>query len=259
MAGQYVVPMRTRVAHEKLRACLEKAWRNLRGDEPPPDAIAMLLGQSALETGYWDSCKNWNLGGVKAPTAEGLFTYYPTLEVLSREKAEALRAKSTAQRPCEFAFDDGGPKVTVRFRPSHPVCRFRAYASLDESAEAYLSLLMAPHYAGALDAARAGDVGGFVRVLSAGRYFTAPEEQYRSSVAFLFDMYRLPCLAGDSEILAALALLDIVVDQGYERAVREFQSRERLFVDGRVGPITRGAIRTALSNRAPPVSPSTVT
>jgi hypothetical protein len=232
----------TPVDHEELRATLASVWANLFGEIAPDDAIAILLAQSAFETNRWSACFNFNICGYKS-TGAGLYTYGTTLEVLPRNVALRYVAASTVDEPCELVHDDGGEKLTVRFKPQHPVCRFRAYRSLGESVTGYVALL-ARRYLAAIEAAREGDVAAFVAQLAKGGYFTAPEDVYRRGVEALYEEYRLPCLSSHAELDEALGRL------GYDgpTAVREFQAEHMspLDVDGVAGPRTRRALREAL-------------
>lgn len=56
--------------------------------------------------------------------------------------------------------------------------RFAKYASLDEAVGAYLRLLGAPRYKGALVRLERADVEGFITTLYAGGYFTLPVQKY---------------------------------------------------------------------------------
>jgi flagellum-specific peptidoglycan hydrolase FlgJ len=68
--------------------------------------------------------------------------------------------------------------------------RFRTYATPEEGARDYVSLL-ARRYPEAFRALQAGDVEGFAAGLHQGRYFTANPETYRAALRRLAEEHRL--------------------------------------------------------------------
>jgi len=198
------------------------------------------MAQSALETTRGEKSVCWNLGGIKATAAE-LHTYYPTREVLSRARADQAIAASMPSASCKLApDDDGGGLAHVIFEPDHPMCRFRAYETLADSARDYLGLLVR-RYPAAIQRARGGDAGGFVVELRRGGYFTGSLVDYERDVGEIFDELREPCLFVAAELRDALARL------GFDD-VPAFQRAAGLKDDDVVGPKTRAAIRARLGS-----------
>jgi hypothetical protein len=242
----YVEAENTPVDHEELRGEIARAWRALMPDFAPTDeGLAIVLAQSAHETGKWAHCWNWNLAGIKSGVSN-LHTYLQTLERMPRALGELAIANSSPEKPCVLESDKGEPTILVRFKPSHPTCRFRAYASLANAVTGFIALL-AGRYRRALERANEGDVDGFVHELRARGYFTAKESDYVAAVRARYDEYRWPCLATVDEVTEALAELGFDPGTNYESAVERFQKDRGLSVDGDVGPKTRAAIRAGLA------------
>ncbi len=149
-AGGDVAPVRTRLTLPQATACLGTAWYRVFGEQAPPQAIALLAGQWAHETGNGASMYNYNFGGIKGVGPSGL---------------------SVSQRTKE-GWGENERSI---------VDRFRAYGSAEEGAEDYVRLL-AKRYGGAIEAARQGDADEFVHQLKARGYFTGNEQVYAVSV-----------------------------------------------------------------------------
>jgi hypothetical protein len=169
----------TAVDANPLGAALVAAWRKLFGVLPARESILVLMAQSALETGRWKACHNWNLGNVKSYAGDGrCFTLFACTEVIAGH--------------------------VVHFTPPDPACRFRAFHTLDEGAIDYLGFLHGlKRYQAAWAELIAGDAAGFVHQLKAGGYFTADEGQYAHNVVSLFHEYaKLPFqVAADEPVI----------------------------------------------------------
>jgi hypothetical protein len=112
--------------------------------------LDVLTAQACHETAHGASMYNYNFGGIKGSSPEGTTARLRTREVLQGK---------------EVSITDG----------------FRAYSTPVAGATDYL-LLLERRFPRAVDAAREGDVDGFVRSLKAGHYFTADPDQYAASV-----------------------------------------------------------------------------
>ena len=158
---------------DKLTPCsalqVAKAFRGametLEGATPRTIRLAVLVAQSALETGRWRSVHCWNFGNVKAgPDYEWLYTQFRCNEVINGK--------------------------AVWFDPPHPQCNFRAFTSIDSGALDHIRFLSSSkRYASAWEAARKGDPAEFVHALKASGYFTADEGPYLKAVVALFNEY----------------------------------------------------------------------
>jgi hypothetical protein len=144
---------RTRLSGEQAASALRSAWTEVRGEPPPAETLSILVGQWAHETGRGASMLNYNFGGLKGTGPSGLSAAYTTRE----------------------GWGEGA---------THGVARFRAYASAEEGARDYVSLL-SRRYPEAVRAAEQGDAAGFVRGLKARGYFTDNEAAYSKSVQSL--------------------------------------------------------------------------
>jgi peptidoglycan hydrolase-like protein with peptidoglycan-binding domain len=184
----------TAVGFLEVARALEAAWSKLLGTAPTREALAVLLAQSALETGHWKKSYCFNLGNQKATSKwEGDYCFYPADEIVTQAQA-ALAFAERAPRT------DGVPGHNVELTPikngmvqvtlhaDHPWCRFRAYTSLNAGAEDYLALLN-KRFKGAWPAIEAGDPERFVRTLRELRYFTASIERYLPPVLQLFGKF----------------------------------------------------------------------
>jgi len=151
--GVDVAPVRTRLTPQQAATALDRAYRTRFGEAPRAETVAILTAQWAHETGRGESMFNYNFGGIKGRGPSGMSVVQRTREGFGAS---------------ERVIED----------------RFRAYASAEEGALDYLSLLDT-RYGEALDAARSGDPAGFVRGLKARGYFTGHEGSYIASVSSL--------------------------------------------------------------------------
>jgi hypothetical protein len=125
---------------------LARAYQAVLGSPPSAATLDLLWAQWALETARGQAMYGNNFGGIKA-----------------------RRGVPGAS----FATSEG-------FGPSRRqvVDRFRTYATPEEGARDYVSLL-ARRYPDAFEAAQRGDLGGFADGLARAGYFTARPETYR--------------------------------------------------------------------------------
>jgi hypothetical protein len=150
---RHVPPTRTPLSGQEAAKALEAAWTKTHGTPPSPSTLSILVGQWAHETGRGASMLNFNFGGLKGTGPSGASTVYRTREGF------------------------GANEVQIQDR-------FRAYASAEEGAGDYLSLLQR-RYPEALQAADRGDPAGFVQALKSGGYFTGDPAAYTRSVTGL--------------------------------------------------------------------------
>ena len=155
------VPLtRTVTSREEIRAALGRSLEQMTGSAPSPAALDILSAQASLETGSGRSMYNFNFGGIKGTSPGGL-----TAVARTHEWEGATRYETRAH--------------------------FRAYGSLDEGAQDFLSLLQR-RYGDAVEAASRGDVGGYAHALKQGGYFTGPEARYANDLRELLGMPRGP-------------------------------------------------------------------
>jgi hypothetical protein len=134
----------------EIRGALSAAYLRLHGRMIDPVLLDTLSAQVCHETGWGKSMHNFNFGGLKGFSPDGVVARCRTKEVLQ------------------------GREVSIRDG-------FRAYTNAVDGATDYLAFLESRH-AGAIEAASRGDVDGYVRALKQGHYFTASESAYAASL-----------------------------------------------------------------------------
>lgn len=143
----------------------KSAFATVCGTDPSRDCLALLVAQSALETGRWKSIHCWNFGNVKAsPTYAGKY--------------------------CQFRCNEVIAGKVQWFDPPHPQTNFRAFDSAESGAIDHLRFLASrSRYAKAWQAALAGQPLTFVEALKAAGYFTADAGPYARAVTSLWKEY----------------------------------------------------------------------
>lgn len=156
----FVEDLVTPVTPSDFFAALRTAWIEQFGSEPARVSLLVLMAQSGLETGLWRKLHRFNFGNAKSPPGDPhRYTMYSCSEI-----------------------DHG---VETVYHPPNPICRFRAYETIDEGMRDYLDLLSV-RFRPAWAAVRAGDPAAFVESLSAQHYFTASVVSYKAAVVSLF-------------------------------------------------------------------------
>lgn len=198
MISKELPPAVNEVTAEQVARAFTAACFSARLD-PNHNLIAMLLAHSALETGHWSLLRCFNFGNVKATdgwiASGGSYTFYKASENLSPKQAKywLKQAKPrTDGKPGldtvkvgEGERDDGSPYWRLFFYPSSLQARFRAFPSLAQGAEQYLSKLQG-RYKAALQPAREGKPYVYVDSIFAEGYFTARKSDYSKIVSGLF-------------------------------------------------------------------------
>lgn len=153
------VPLtRTVTSRAEIRAAIARAEQHLSGRTPSSSLVDLATAQACLETGSGRSMFNYNFGGIKGTSPSGMTAVSATHEW----------------------------EGSTRYRTQ---ARFRAYTSMDEGAQDFLSLLHR-RYAPAIAAAERGDVDGYAHALKAGGYFTGPEARYANDLRGLLGLPR---------------------------------------------------------------------
>jgi hypothetical protein len=153
----------TPLTRDDAARALLAAYRELTGMLPSTAVLALLLAQSAFETGHWKSLHNFNFGNAKAGPG------YPTIV--------QFRCSEVDEHGVEHFYD-----------PPDPHCNFRAYPDATAGALDYLKVLRArPHWWQGLHTA---DPSAFVDALAtAPKYFTGNVSVYKRSVISLFKSF----------------------------------------------------------------------
>lgn len=151
---------RTTATRAQMRDAIERAEQRLTGRTPSRALVDIVTAQACHETGNGRSMYNFNFGGIKGTSPSGMTAVSATHEW------EGER----------------------RYRTQ---ARFRAYESLDEGAEDFLSLLHR-RYSAAITVADRGDVDAYAHALKQGGYFTGPEARYANDMRGLLGLPRRP-------------------------------------------------------------------
>lgn len=215
----------TPISVADITDALTDAWTVRFGSSPERYQLAVILAQSALETGFWKSCVCFNLGGVKAQIGGYAdWCVFMTTERLPADKARAIVALTKGATLKTFIPDNDGKLIVELPQP------FRAFRTLADGAAFYLGELYAG-FSGAWPEVLAGDVPAFVAKLSALHYFTADPKLYTSG-----------CLARYGVIVAPWL--------GFP-TVGAYQAARGLVVDNDCGPATYAAMRAELQPQCP--------
>jgi len=152
----------TQLSPSDAAAALAAAYQQLIGAPPSQAVLALLIAQSALETGNWKKIHNYNFGNQKAGASYPLIVQFRCSEIVN-----------------------GAEKF---FDPPAPECNFRAYESAAAGALDYLRVLHArPHWWQGL---QTEDPSAFVDALATPpKYFTANPALYKSALTSLFVQY----------------------------------------------------------------------
>ncbi|MFZ5894671.1 MAG: hypothetical protein ACOY0T_26650 [Myxococcota bacterium] len=159
-----IVPNRlTALDASEAGRVLFAAYAVLTGKQPTDAVGALLLAQSALETGNWQKIHNYNFGNIKARAD------YP--QVVQFRCSEVLNG------------------VEQFFDPPDPHCNFRAYSNATDGAVDYLKVLHSqPQWWQGL---HTGDPSAYVDALATPpKYFTANPATYKRTLTALFNQFR---------------------------------------------------------------------
>lgn len=210
----------TPVSVTNVADALCDAWLNQFGTTVEKYQLAVILAQSALETGFWKSCVCYNLGGVKAAIGGYAdWCVFETTERLPADKARAVASMTPNAKLKTFVPDDDGKLIVELPQP------FRAFHTLADGAAFYLGELYAG-FSPAWPQVLAGDVEAFVQKLSMLHYFTADPKLYVKGVLARYGVIVAPWL-------------------GFSN-VGEYQAARGLDVDNDCGPLTYSAMRAEL-------------
>lgn len=123
-------------------------------------SVLVLIAQWGLETGFGRAMHANNIGNIKHVAGDG-------------------------HDFVEFRCDEIVRGVETWFDPPDPATMFRAYASLVDGVQDYISLLRR-HFAAAWPCVVVGDPRGFAQELSRLHYYTASEASYERSLCAIF-------------------------------------------------------------------------
>lgn len=241
----HVLSQKTQLSLQVAQKALRAAFVKLASIQPDPNQTALLLAQSALETGRWKNIYNNNFGNIKATRNwSGDRTSFPCSEVA------------------------GGVETHYPAGDAH--CIFRSYPTPVLGAEDYLRTLLgnANWKRGLLS----GQPKDFVKWLTAaddpttpayeGRYFTASPERYLTALTSIFREYggkvvdEVPRVSPPNPLgihpAAAASEVELPVlafgatgpaVKLAQQLIASFWGERNVDADGAFGPITRDAVR----------------
>lgn len=153
----------TPLSREEATRALLIAYQQLTGKLPTPGVLALLVAQSAFETGHWKSIHNFNFGNAKAGADYPLITQFHCSEV-----------------------DEHG--IEHFYDPPDPHCNFRAYNDAAAGALDHLKVLQ--HRPTWWQGLHTEDPSAFVDALATPpKYFTGNVAVYKRSVVSLFETF----------------------------------------------------------------------
>lgn len=197
MSGRFVPSKVTALNATEVAKAFRSAFSTVVGSDPSKECLALLVAQSALETGRWRSMYNFSFGNARPGDSEA-FTCLPICNEILKGKTHWYRPEGeVASRESQMLI---GPLYAVP--PGHPMSRFCAFDSAESGAIHHLRLLSKrPRYAKAWQASLAGQPLAFVAALKAAGYFTADEAPYARAVVSLWKEYcaMLDRLTADTE------------------------------------------------------------
>ena len=180
------VTTRTIAALSDMVKVLPQAWTSLT-----QNGARLLTAQHMVETGS-QNCWNWNLGNIKAPTADvphmylmGVWECIKSVNAASEVQKGHAHLATEQEKARHSWWRCAADSTLVVYEPPHSMCRFRAYASLTEGIPGWLShhQRYANIYADYLKAINAGDTAEVAHYMKLQGYYTAKEEDYASGMA----------------------------------------------------------------------------
>lgn len=198
---KFVEAKKTILSEEEAILALRKAWKEVLGSLPSNETLAIIVAQTALETGRWKSMYNYNWGNVKSLPNDGhLWTMFKCSEIIKGKE--------------------------IFFEPPHDQTKFKAHLSSKDGAVFHISFLNGEKYNKALQHAIKGNVEPYITEICKIGYFTANLSIYLKSMKLLnneflqkiskydFSLYDEPEVVEDTEtdipaVLKPHAALDI--------------------------------------------------
>lgn len=174
MSDEMIPPKRTRLTRRQARDALLDAFAKVTGEIPSPETLAILVAQTALETGQWRSIWNYNFGNIRgqAPPPGG-WTSFRAGEIID------------------------GKEVFLEPGPHN---KFRAYATAEDGARGFVEFLGVDsngdghnRYGKAWKAALEGDPEKFSLELANAGYYTANPTRYTKTLLALFRQFLPYC------------------------------------------------------------------
>lgn len=173
--------VKTPVTLEAMRDAMRAAW----GGQPSFGALTLAISHSALECGYWKSCWNFNIGNSKAGDSwTGGVCFFECGEEFPIARARALAADPTRHVRIvrEYTAKSGAPMASIVASPPDPICRFRAFTSLEAGVRDHLAMLR-QNFPRSWSALQTGSVSAYAGQLAAEHYYTDSLEHYLAGLS----------------------------------------------------------------------------
>jgi hypothetical protein len=167
----------TPLTADQAAAALATAYKRVTGRAPTQRILALLVGQTALETGDWKSLHNYNFGNAKASASDPYYTGFRCWELVNGQQTW-------------YEADD-------------PMCRFAAHLTAADGAEHYIRVLAhRPNWWAGL---QTGTVDGYVAGLTTSpAYFTANAQQYADGLTVRMNKFAAQAVKYAGEHKAAV-------------------------------------------------------
>lgn len=170
MPAKLVPVVRTTYTNTQLVQGFIEGWKQLYGEFPKKESIAVIWAQNAIETGGTSSMWNNNIGNVKFVANGGNIDDGKEYMMLANV--------------WEIV---NGKKVT--FQPPHPATWFRSFKTLADGIEFHFNFLRNKRYKLSWTAVEAGDPAQFSHLLKVAGYYTASEAEYTKAVVAYFNRF----------------------------------------------------------------------
>lgn len=169
-AGKGQVPNKlTKLSENQVREAFYQGFVQVTGQKPSEQVLALMMAQSALETGQWGSLHNYNFGNIKATGWQHQTTTFGAWEVVN------------------------GQKQT--FPSGHAQTQFRAYPTASEGAADYIITLLQDNSRRKppdawKQALMTGDPQAFSEILSRPPpYYTGDKNVYSRAMTKYYNQY----------------------------------------------------------------------
>lgn len=166
---QLVANALTKISPTQAKQAFYDGFVQVTGQPPTDQVLALLMAQSALETGGWRSMHNYNFGNIRPGRWQHQTTSYACSEVINGE---------------EIFYPAGDPKAM-----------FRAYSSASEGAADYIVTLLRDNPRRTppdawKQALLTGDPAAFSEILShPPPYYTASVAKYTKGMTNLYNQF----------------------------------------------------------------------
>jgi hypothetical protein len=157
--GHRVQRIKTSVSEPEMVQAIIAGWRDLFGNIPTKEQIALLMAQNDLETGHRNAMWNYNVGNITT-NGNGLYNFFDDL--------------TTEEQISPGSWN----KMNLKYR---------AYDNLEDGVKDYLKLLSSNHYSQAWQHILHPDPVAFSKSLKSGGYYTADEDKYTKLLSSLYN------------------------------------------------------------------------